>query len=157
MILKIIHLNDEPAEFQGEVPSDFLDWEGFHPTGPVSYEINAWIQEDKIYAHGHIFCEGTVSCARCLEELPITLDVPDYAGCYDLPENGDLDLTPHFREEILIGLPSYKKCELDEHSKCPFSGRYWGDVFSGTPGPPLADHWAALDRLKIEKKNKDKN
>lgn len=134
---------------EGQLNSDFLKTPEFQPTSPLSYRLYVTIEKAEILILGQLQLFGTSPCARCLEELPIEIHLNKFTMLIPLQKQDTIDLTEALKEDILLALPSYPKCELDEEFRCPITGKNWKAVWQSTEAsPPLNNQWSKLDKLK---------
>lgn len=140
---------------EGQLSSDFLKTPEFQPTTPLSYSLTINFEKDEILVLGSLKLSGTSPCVRCLVDLPLSIDIPDFTIL--VPKKQDtIDLTEFLKEDILLAIPSYPKCELDEEFRCPITGKNWKAVWQTTEAPPpLSNEWSKLDKLKKNIKKKD--
>ena len=137
---------------EGQLNSDFLKTPEFQPSSPLSYTLYVTIEKGEILFLGQLQLSGTSPCARCLNELPIELHVNEFTVLIPLKKQDTIDLTEALQEDILLALPSYPKCELDEEFRCPITGKNWKAVWQSTEAsPPLNNQWSKLDKLKENK------
>ena len=154
-----ISLEDFPAEglhLCDEVDSSILALKdgGQHPTGPISYELDAQLYDNELVVSGHVSVPFRMRCERCLAEFDYTVQVDELSISLEiLEEIPAVDITDAVREELILALPSYPKCELADKEcqihdiigdfrldKAPSSG-----VDSATPSGKSV--WDALDQF----------
>jgi uncharacterized protein len=131
--------------------------------GDVAVDVVAESSLDDIVVTGTLTVAWHDTCRRCLRPLdaPLVIDVaeryaiPDEHGSPLDPEvfpieNGQLDLAPMVRENVLLGAPDAPLCRDDCPGLCPICGT---DLQLG----PCAcdrtdrdDRWAALDQLELD-------
>lgn len=154
MKIHIAQIPDEGLVLEDELPSDLIDCPEFRPTGPIRYQVEATYRARNLLVRGWLRVEGQGPCVRCLRGLPVCVEVPEFTVLVEKPESECVDLTEHVREDILLALPAYARCELDESQRCPVTGERWGDLVRDQPAFS-ADVWAALDKLGETEKKKD--
>ena len=131
---------------EGKLNSDFLKISDFQPTTPLSYQLTVTFDKDEILVYGQLQLSGTSPCARCLIDFPIELR---NNFSVSLKKQDTIDLTEALKEDILLALPAYPKCELDEKFRCPITGKNWKAVWQSTEAsPPLNNQWSKLDKIK---------
>jgi uncharacterized protein len=114
---------------------------------PVSLDLTAQKIGDECLVQGRLRTRLLHPCARCLEPLPLEIDIP-FHECYPLGKQPGIDLTPALREYILLELPIAFRCNLDAEGRCPVTGRIH------QPGPDAftelkrKEVWEALEQLK---------
>lgn len=154
----IIPLEDFPEgaqRFCGEVDSSILALatSGMRPSGPISYDFEAQLFENELVLRGSAAAPFVMRCDRCLAEFDYTVRVDNIAIAVDVEELAEADITDDVREELILALPGYPKCELSgkecqNHDiiddfrldKSPSPG-----VNSATPSGESV--WNALDKL----------
>ena len=84
----------------------------------------------------------------------MSVEVAEFTVLVEKPEGECVDLTEQVREDILLALPTYVRCELDASQRCPITGQSWGDLVGDRPASMHSDVWSALDKLGKEKEKK---
>lgn len=133
-----------------------IDSAALRSTGPMSYELEAQLFETELMVRGSITAPFELRCDRCLTHFPYTVELDDLAYSYDVKGKLALDITEDLREEVVLALPSYPKCEISgleceindtfgdfRLDKDPHSG-----VDSATPSGESV--WDALDQFPKE-------
>lgn len=98
-------------------------------------------------------------CGRCLVEFnqPLSADFTDlYAftpklvseSGLVLPENGQLDLAPSIREELLLSLPINPRCRQDCKGLCPVCGENLNETTCNHEDEDIDPRLALLKSLK---------
>jgi uncharacterized metal-binding protein YceD (DUF177 family) len=151
------NLPDGGKEIEGTLPPSFFGLEPTDPvkaTGPLNYHLTVERDDDDLVVTGEMSAPFELECGRCLNKFPYLADFPHYAS--DQPIEGEdamIDLTDLVREDILVALPSYPRCEDGnvEPRQCPAEGKFDSteepadDEPASTPGTAA---WDALDQLK---------
>ena len=158
-----IHLRqipDEGLHIEGEEPADFLALpaeDHVRPVGPLRYSLDIGTSEDGLWATGELFLDLELQCGRCLEPFTYALHIPDLALQVELPGHETVDLTPELREDIILALPAYPRCDWDGERVCPGGLETRGE--SAAPGEsvnggalPAPSAWETLDQLKMPSK-----
>ena len=120
--VNIQHLLRDSVTLTGELPVEDLELdvkdEMVRPQSALYYDLEAEKLEDSVLVQGRLMLKLDCQCVRCLKPVEFTVDVPNWA-CH-LPLSGDdavtivndcVDLTPHIREDILLGFPQHPVCE----------------------------------------------
>lgn len=132
--------------------------------GDVHMVVVAESTLDHIDVRGTLRVAWVDACARCLRPLSDTIEIavvdryssPDPDGLRPVDpeafpiENGQLDLAPMVREELLLGVPDAPVCRDDCPGLCPVCGV---DLQTGACDCETTvrdDRWAALDALREE-------
>lgn len=150
-----IHRNQVPPEglfLDGELDTILIQpGEGvLRQTGPLRYQLTCGANSGGFWASGSLFLPVELECVRCLRPFTIELALTDFAAQL-VWETGDLvDLTPVFREDMLLILPSYPDCQRDGLLECPGIAAFAAATRTGTADPhaaPRATPWDRLDSL----------
>lgn len=120
---------------------------------PLTYDLNVMRDEDEIIITGRLSAEFEFECGRCLERFRYLAEMPDYQSEMPIETAGEImDLTDCIREDILLALPSYPRCEDGNVllRECPAQGRFdaASDSSSGSTTSQDAGVWDVLDQLK---------
>jgi len=156
-----------PAEglaLEGEISDDIFQLrpeDGITPTSPVSFRARAYVIDGDLVIEGDFACEFELECARCLEKFlfPVNLSAHDLTENLENP--AEADLTEALREDILLALPVYPRCEEGKIPRqCPAEGKFDPtkqsppEAESGQSGEELPNPWAALDEIDgLDKKS----
>jgi uncharacterized protein len=117
----------------------------------IHYQLHAVRTGSDVTITGTLSSEFKISCSRCLDFIPWSLNIKDFCQICPVQDDALLDLTPLIREDIILALPLAARCELDGAGRCPYSGR----VFTPSDRDDFAEKrratvWRDLDRLKTE-------
>lgn len=156
-----IHLNELPPEgkfFEGEIRTDPFQLTGkddprYIP--PITFGLNVRLDGPDVIVEGSICARFEMECARCGQWFPYDVALDEFYS--QEPRDGavTLDLTSQIREDILLALPGYPRCEDSnvEDRTCPADGRFAaGSDFKPLNEPEKAeperrDVWNVLDKL----------
>jgi len=159
--INIQHLGQgqEELSLNGELPAEELDLglsnEVVLAQHPLAYELVVQKFDDALLVQGSLSMVFDCQCVRCLKELQLRLDLPEWT-CH-LPLSGEdavpvsndsVDLTPHIREDILLEFPQHPVCKPEcsglagspQGRRKPSGGQ---EVKLSTPA------WTELDKLKL--------
>lgn len=154
----IIPLEEFPEtgmHLSGDVDGSIFDIDGadLKSTGPMHYELQAQLYDTELLVQGHVSAPFCLRCDRCLREFDYIATAEEITLSYDTKGKLDVDITDDLREEIVLELPSYPKCELSGQA-CEINGTF-GDfrldkdpepgVNSATPSGQSV--WDALDQF----------
>lgn len=171
--LALDRLPAEGETIQGELDASFLDLTGdsLRADQPARYQFHIQRLDDLLHVQGDVTAPLQAECGRCLQTFPLTLTLEDHHLALDLPPGiAEIDLAPALREDLLLELPAYPRCEdgdaLDDGSPriCPAADRFQsgsapiqpengpsapGNTHPDGPGTPAdpAQRWKALDDL----------
>ncbi len=162
LILDLHDLSEDGKDFHGELAGDIFQLEpgGPHPVPPLRYRLHVTELEGGLaLVTGEVSADFTFECVRCLEPFTDRLTLPDWAVELEWnPANSrSLDLTDQVREDILLALPGYPRCEEGRlHPRaCPAAQRF-SSASDYTPLPPeegasarRSEQWGALDQLNL--------
>ncbi len=155
MIVHLRQIGDYPLPLQGKESAKELSLEEADvlPAGNLEYQLEAGLSDGGLWVHGRLRLPVRLTCVSCLEPFDFLVEVPEFSLQIEVGGKEHVDLTNWIREDILLALPPYPKCDSDGGRKCPTAfppvvSAPAGDV---PGGPPSA--WAALDQIKPQKKS----
>lgn len=148
-----------PAEgrrWQGSLPPSFLalaENDPARPAGPIFFELHATRDDDDLLVTGRLRAPFRLDCVRCLQPLDFLVDLDAYATEIPIENEQIIDLTNWLREDILLALPGYPRCEDSnvQPRDCAAEGRFdraskeEADV---TPSASNSGVWDALNQLQ---------
>lgn len=147
--------------FEGNLPASFFDLgkdDNTKAVSPLDYNLDVLKDEDDIIVTGTIAATFDLECGRCAERFLLRLELPDYQQEIPIENEQLIDLTIPLREDMLLALPTYPRCEMGNISprKCPAEGKF--DQIqeqSSDEVPEVEDKkvWEALDQLNNLKRN----
>lgn len=116
--------------------------------GPLRYALEVGISDGSLWAKGTLTQPMELHCVRCLESFPFDIVVKDFAVHIELTGPEVVDLTPLMREDILLNLPAYPRCDREGGRVCP------APVALTSPNEPAVleerpPDWSALDKLDL--------
>ena len=152
-----IHLRQIPAEgkhLEGETdcPINDFDSDDVKCAGPLRYSLEIGKTHDALWANGSLRQPVTLRCVACLENFEETVEVPNFALHTDLTGPETIDLTPFMREDILLNLPPYPKCDRNAGRRCPAANVVEAADDEATAQKKREAAWSALDKLKLKRK-----
>ena len=159
LLINLRHLEHDDLTLKGELPIAELDLdirdEMIRPVKPMGYDLVIQKLEDNLLVRGQLILPLVCECVRCLKAFEHNLIFSDWtcllplAGEEKVPIRADsVDLTPFFREDILLELPQHPLCKPE----C-------GGLKKSPPGkskPSNASQtetsaWTELNKLKVRK------
>ena len=152
LLVDLRHLPADGLHREGTLPMAFFALEAsdpVRPTSPLAYSLDIGRDGKELIVQGSIKATFNLECGRCAERFGYELDLPDYMLEVPIENALTIDLTEPLREDILLALPSYPRCEDGNITPraCPAEGRF-EEIPSREP-PPQKDKgiWDALDKL----------
>jgi uncharacterized metal-binding protein YceD (DUF177 family) len=150
-----LHLHQIPPEglhIEGTAPPSFLDLDdpAIRPLGDLIYSFDVGTSGSSLFATGHLALDLEMECGSCLHRFKYPVRIDHFAMQMERPGAELVDLTPWVREDILLVLPPYPRCDWDGKTVCPGPRK---DRSSGEDEPQAGDAWAALDNLNLRKRN----
>lgn len=153
-----IHLNQIPAEglhLEGEEDCAIseLAVQDIRCVGPTRYSLDVGVSDGALWANGTISQSVELRCVACLEKFEHEVRVSAFALHAQLHGPEMVDITPFMREDVLLNLPSYPRCDREGGRVCKGAKLAGGD--SSAEAEVIADKrehdWGALDKLNIRK------
>ncbi|MEM0896962.1 MAG: hypothetical protein AAGJ79_08745 [Verrucomicrobiota bacterium] len=146
---------DEGVRIVGEITRDIfeLDPKDARPAGPVRYEGHLSLVSDSALFQGAVSADFDVECARCLERFVYRISLEGHALHAELDGAGTIDLTESIREDILLALPAYPRCEEGVSPMvCPAEGKFPSTSdyrpIDNDERTRSGDVWGELDQLR---------
>lgn len=156
LILSLENWSSEGRCLSGELDSCIfgVENEDVKACGNLLYDLDAQLFDHELLLTGTISAVFRLQCARCLKEFDYELRADALSLSFDVADELQIDVTDALREELVIELPSYPKCEIsgqecqinDENLHFGLDKEVEAGVESPTPGGRSV--WDALDRLK---------
>lgn len=111
----------EPTSFFGLQPQDAVQ-----AVLPLKYELHLAKDGADIVVTGRLDATFRLECGRCLQSFDHRLLVEDYVAEIPIESKGTINLTDTIREDTLLALPSYPRCEGGNvrSRKCPAEGKF---------------------------------
>ena len=113
----IISLEEFPEEglfVEGEADGALfgIDNTGAQSVSPLQYSLEAQLYETELVLRGSVSATFRMRCDRCLREFDYTVEIEELTISCDVRGKVVADVTEDLREEILLELPGYPKCEI---------------------------------------------
>ncbi|MCC8021138.1 MAG: DUF177 domain-containing protein [Akkermansia sp.] len=122
--------------------------------GSLRYALNAQMHGEELLLSGALSARFRLQCARCLREFEYELRLDDVHISLEVGGERQVDVTEALREELVIVLPAYPKCEISG-LECDIKdgNMHFGLDKEGMPeveSPAAGDGkvWDVLDHLK---------
>jgi uncharacterized protein len=143
----------EGALLAGEQDASFVNSQdgSLKAQTPLSYELQATLLEGELILEGWIEVGLDLRCDRCLETFRKTVRLDPYQLIEIIEKLDSADLTDRLRDDILLDLPGYPKCEnADNPRDCPALAIVSPDSDFQPIEIPKTDKsaWEALDGLE---------
>ena len=145
-----LHLEGEDSKFDLDVSGEHLK-----ALGPVYYSLDVGCSGTGLFATGTLSIDLERECVNCLEKFAYPLRVGDFAMQMELDGEETVDLTPYAREDILLNLPHYPRCDWDGRKVCEGPLKFKRNAGPEVMREPLAraaEAWNELDKLKVKKR-----
>ncbi len=116
VLIKLEGLGEEATKFSGCVNGKELielDHGDVQCAGGIEYELRVRLYGEKeLVVEAQLNVPLKLRCERCLREFDYSLPVHAVISLEISPDLLEIDLAKDLREEILLALPAYPKCEL---------------------------------------------
>ena len=147
-------LPDGGKDIAGQEPPAFFDLAPKDPVqavSPLQYELHVERDGSDLLVSGRLEATFSLECGRCLERFEHRLEIPDYAAELEFEKDATINLTDTVREDTLLALPSYPRCEAGnvQPRQCPAEGRFEPVLETAADEPQSAGQgvWEALNKL----------
>ncbi len=156
--------DDETLLIEGELAGDIFGLgadDPAAPEGPLRYRAEASVVSGELLVRGRFEQVFRFVCGRCLEPFPLAVVLEDHSLLVPVGDRAVIDLTEPLREDILLALPSFPRCDaaLPDGSPSPRECSASGEFSSDSGFRPLdpeqgeggeSGGWEALDQLQID-------
>ncbi|SKB08025.1 uncharacterized protein SAMN02745166_04848 [Prosthecobacter debontii] len=151
----IRNLPEDGKQISGTQPASFFalpEADSAKALSPLTYDLNIVRDDKDILVTGHLQATFGLECGRCLQRFDYQVDMADYQAEVPIEKETTMDLTDLVREDILLALPNFPRCEdgnVDPRD-CPAEGHFDPTDEPVVNEEPGADGgvWNALDQLK---------
>ena len=158
ILVNLRHLGEKNVSLSGKLPIEELDLgvsDELIPTPtPLDYAVEVQQLEHNLLVQGRLHLVLSCECARCLKQFDYPLNLDPYT--LHIPLVGEekvevvsdcVDLTPFFREDILLEFPRHPLCNPD----CRGLSGPLPDKSAGAASQveDLPSAWAELNKLKF--------
>ena len=148
------NLSAEGKDISGcEQPSffDLSPEDTVQPLSPLTYQLHLEKDAEDIIITGRLEALFRLECGCCLEPFEFRLVMENYLAEIPVETNGMINLTDTIREDTLVALPSYPRCEAGNvrPRQCPAEGRFEPVLETVEEEPQSAGPgvWEALNKL----------
>jgi len=140
----------------GSLPPSFFDLppgDPIQPVGTLEFDLQITRDDDDLLISGSLKVRFILNCVLCLQPLEHEIDWADYQEEIPIKNDQMIDLTESIREDILLTLPSYPRCEDGNVSPRNCSAGLEIPLVSKDSEETPADQdssgvWQALDHIK---------
>jgi DUF177 domain-containing protein len=128
-------------------------------TGDVAVDVTLESTLDDVVVTGLLRARHHDACRRCLREIDDVLEVTVDERYHVEPTpaddafpivNGQIDLAPMVREEVLLAVPDAPLCRPDCPGLCPICGADLAEGPCGCDTTERDERWAILDQLRVD-------
>ncbi len=154
-LFDVRNLPDDGKQISGTLPASFFqlpETDSARADSPLTYDLTILRDDDDIIITGSVEATFSLECGRCLERFQHRIEMTDYQSEMPIEKETTIDLTDLIREDILLALPNFPRCEDGnvDLRDCPAEGRFNATESSLAQEMPGADGgiWNALDKLK---------
>jgi len=136
-----------------ETPAFFAldEKDPIQPVSPLKYDLHLERDGNDLLVSGRLEATFSLECGACLERFEHRVELPDYASEVEIEKDGTINLTDTIREDTLLALPSYPRCEDGNvrPRQCPAEGRFEPVLETAAEEPQSAGPgvWEALNKL----------
>jgi uncharacterized metal-binding protein YceD (DUF177 family) len=137
-----------PSKWTGEEGTAPLELEesGVSPIGQLTYSLRVEFFQGKLSAIGSLNLGVRLQCVVCLRAMADRIQIDDFSVQRELAGKKSIDLTPFIREDTLLTVPSYPRCESASH---PSSSAELSAVSTQNDRSPLPA-WRILKTLTLK-------
>lgn len=147
-------LPGDGMHLEGTLPAQVFDLAETDPVravAPLAYRLDIVRDGTDLVATGSVKSTFSLECGRCLQRFDHRVELADYQLDVPIEKATTIDLTEPVREDILLALPSFPRCEdgnVDPRA-CPAEGAFESGPAAplDEPSPPGKGAWDALDQL----------
>jgi uncharacterized metal-binding protein YceD (DUF177 family) len=150
----------ESLVIRGSINEDIWELEEsdlVKPSGPLNYSVEASIIGEDLLVRGDFSIKFTFQCSHCLDLFEKTINLNNHSLLSSIEGNSTIDLTNALREDILLALPNFPKCDQGDgkDDPCPASGKFTDGLNAENNGEksenePPSKQWEALDQFNID-------
>jgi len=147
-------LPDSGKDISGHEPATIFGLAEKDPVraiSPLEYDLHIERDDGDLIVTGTLAATFSLECGRCLERFEHRLEIADYATELEFEKDATINLTDTIREDTLLALPSYPRCEDGNvrSRQCPAEGRFETVLETAADEPQGAGQgvWEALNKL----------
>lgn len=147
-------LPDDGRDISGQEPPSFFALDpkdSIQPVSPLKYDLHLERDGGDLLVTGSLEAVFSLECGRCLERYEHRVELPRYSAEVEISKDPTINLTDTIREDTLVALPSYPRCEDGNvrPRQCPAEGRFENELETAAEEPQSAGPgvWEALNKL----------
>jgi len=160
LLIDLKRLPEDGLSLEGQLPVSTFDLDtadSAKAISPLSYSLMVQKDDEGLILTGDMSATFELQCGRCAESFPLRVELSPYVQDIELENDSPFDLTSTLREDILLALPNYPRCEAGNVSprECPAEGRFENhqEPLPEESGQPGGNVWEALDQFKQPKQH----
>lgn len=147
-------LPDEGRDISGQEPASFFGLDEkdlIQAISPLKYDLHIERDGGDLIVTGRLEAVFSLECGRCLERYEHRVELSHYSAELEIAKDPTINLTDTIREDTLVALPSYPRCEGGNvrPRQCPAEGRFENVLETAEDEPQSAGPgvWEALNKL----------
>ena len=153
LIISLEEFPEEGLRLSGELDGSVfdIDTDAIRSIGPLVYDLEVQLYDTELMLRGTLSAEFSLRCDRCLRCFDYDVVVEDFTLSEEVKGKTAFDATEFVREDIVLALPAYPKCELAD-TECEINDNFGDfrldkDPQSGvdSAAPSSESVWDALD------------
>ena len=160
LLFNLRHLDEDDLHLKGELPVADLELESLdeviHAARPLAYDVAVQKMDAAILVQGALSLTLDCECVRCLKPFQHLIQLNDWT-CHLALEgeeqvsvmNDSIDLTPYFREDIVLAFPQHPLCKPDCGGLADIQKKAVKSRGAETKSEATPSDWTALDKLKL--------
>ena len=162
-VIDIRELTERGLHMEGELPASVMTLEpndSAKPVGGLRFNCEVSAVTGSLLVLGEFEAPFELICVRCGEPFEYRVKLQGHALQEELENKPIIDLTETVREDILLALPAYPRCDEGPLARdCPVSGRFESETAftplaeedeSSRPDQEKSNPWEALDGLDTD-------
>ncbi len=116
LIISLEEFPEEGLQLHGELDSSVfdIDTEALRCIGPLVYDLEVRLFDTELMLRGTLSAAFSLRCDRCLRYFDYEVTVDDFTLSEEVKGKTAFDATDFLREDIVLELPAYPKCELTD-------------------------------------------
>ncbi len=155
------HFEEGNVQLEGDLAPKELTGDDFQDelvkiSQPLHYDVEVEKNENNLHVHGELTQTLDLACKRCLKEFQHEVRLAPYHAYIPLegedaaPVKNDLvDLSPFFREDMLLAFPQHPLCSEDCAGLANVSASKTSGADKSPPDSGNRSAWSELDKLKL--------